>query len=438
MDAARRSPHFSYSAWLLCGLISLGATLLHATPQTGWWWNPNEGGRGFFLEVQGPRMFMAGYFYSDDGRATWLASNDPMPDPNFYQGRLLGFRHGQTLAGGYRPPDAALDAGPVTIRFTDASHGTLTWVGRDIPIERYRYQRGANAAFQPVTGWWWNPAESGRGFSIEMQGDHMFIGAYMYDAAGNPIWYVADGFMETPGRFRGGIMQFANGQTQGGAYRAPTSPDAVGNITVDFSSPGSATVSLSNEKSSGKTITSIPITPFYVAAVPQGRSPDVWTGFVDDRESANLGPTLYQYTVTIVLMNWEKQYANDPDLATLIQYPAQYFIGTILADIKVVHHTPFCTGDVMAPLKDLKGSLTLTAAGKYTGRITQPVDLDVPVKCVFDDGSSYEQMIPVQYVVSMLIEGDLLADGTMKGSFPPNEIPELTREGSWSFRPANR
>ena len=418
-------------------MLMLGASLLHAAPQTGWWWNPNEAGRGFFLEVQGPRMFMAGYFYAQDGRATWLASNDPMPDPNFYQGRLLSFRNGQSLVGSYRAPEAAVDAGGVTIRFTDDSHGTLSWAGGAFPIERYRYQRGANAAFQPFTGWWWNPDESGRGFSIEMQGDHMFIGAYMYDASGNPTWYVGDAFMESPTRFRGSLMQFANGQTLLGAYRAPTPPISVGNLTVDFSAADRAIVSLSDEKSSGKTVSTINIAPFYVAATPQGRSPDFWNGHVDFRATAYIGPAAYRYTVTVTVMNWEKQFGDDPNLATLIQYPAKYRIGGILADIRVRQDTPFCFADVMAPLDRLQGELTLQANGSYASRIFQTVAVPTTLRCDFPDGDYSEENVIARYEVDLRMDGTL-AGGVMTGVFPPSETPEFTFEGAWSFRSANR
>src|SRR3954466_5864557 len=111
--------------WLLAGLASVASMLSHATPQAGWWWNPAEGGRGFFLEVQGDRMFMAGYFYGNDGKPTWLVSNHPLPQKNRFEGPLLAFHDGQQLLGDYRPPAPASDAGAVSLTFSDDTHGTL-------------------------------------------------------------------------------------------------------------------------------------------------------------------------------------------------------------------------------------------------------------------------------------------------------------------------
>ena len=40
-------------------------------PETGWYWNPAEGGRGYALEVQNDKLFMAMFHYNDDGSPTW-------------------------------------------------------------------------------------------------------------------------------------------------------------------------------------------------------------------------------------------------------------------------------------------------------------------------------------------------------------------------------
>jgi len=37
-------------------------------------------------------------------------------------------------------------------------------------------------------GWWFNPAESGSGLSIGIQGDTMFVALYTYDEAGMSLW----------------------------------------------------------------------------------------------------------------------------------------------------------------------------------------------------------------------------------------------------------
>mgnify|MGYP003422749531 CR=1 FL=1 len=59
-------------AWLLLQTGRVGAE-----PHNGWWWNPNESGRGFFIEMTGGVIYLGGYFYESTGRATWLTSRHP-------------------------------------------------------------------------------------------------------------------------------------------------------------------------------------------------------------------------------------------------------------------------------------------------------------------------------------------------------------------------
>ncbi|MEE9345008.1 MAG: hypothetical protein V3U88_05320 [Methylococcales bacterium] len=39
-------------------------------PDTGWWWNANESGRGFSIEKQADKIFLAAYLYDDSGNPT--------------------------------------------------------------------------------------------------------------------------------------------------------------------------------------------------------------------------------------------------------------------------------------------------------------------------------------------------------------------------------
>ncbi|MFO1304723.1 MAG: hypothetical protein U1F54_13405 [Burkholderiales bacterium] len=231
-----------------CGIATIGFLLMlagpaRAAPEVGWWWNPSESGRGFFVESLNGIIYIAGYFYESDGRATWLVAGGPNSDSYSYQGRLLAFGNGQTLAGDYRPPSAPADAGPVSITFSDDTHGTIVWPGGTIPIVRHRFG-GDEGESTAEPGWWWNDAESGRGYSIEVQGDKLFMVAFMYDAAGHPVWYFSAGAMSTPTTYAGSWLQFSGGQTQGGPYRPPGDPVVVGQVGIEFTGADQATLSL--------------------------------------------------------------------------------------------------------------------------------------------------------------------------------------------------
>ena len=71
-------------------------------PQTGWWWNPAEDGRGFSIEVRGNNIFFASFLYDVSGRSTWYVSTGPVSlDGSLYSGDLLSAKNGQTLGGSY-------------------------------------------------------------------------------------------------------------------------------------------------------------------------------------------------------------------------------------------------------------------------------------------------------------------------------------------------
>ena len=217
-----------------------------AVPQAGWWSNPAENGRWFFLESGNIDTQLAGYFYTADGRATWLSSVGPNADPYTYGGRLLDYRDGQTLLGTYKPPAAPTDAGAVTLTFADDTHAGLAWPGGAVPLERAHFGTG-DAPFQPHTGWWSNPDESGRAYSIEVQGDSLFAGAYMYDTAGNPVWYYSSGKMATPTTYEGQWLQSANGQTLAGPWQPPGAPIAVSDLSIEFTAIDEASLTFTGD-----------------------------------------------------------------------------------------------------------------------------------------------------------------------------------------------
>ena len=68
-----------FAAWVFGALSIFFSALLHAAPQAGWWWNPAESGRGFFLEWQGGQLLMAGYMYDDNGNPVWYLSSNSAP-----------------------------------------------------------------------------------------------------------------------------------------------------------------------------------------------------------------------------------------------------------------------------------------------------------------------------------------------------------------------
>ena len=218
-------------------------------PQTGWWWNPAEGGRGFSIEAHDNVIFLASYLYDATGQASWLAAGGTTTlEGAAFQGDLQAYANGQVLGGSYRAAQGRPSPGAVTLTFQDATHGVLSWPGGNIPIQRYDMVPGGTSlaplAGQPQSGWWWNDQEGGRGYFIEWQGANAFLASYMYAADGTPIWYASQAATPDVSRFNGTLAGYSGGQTLTGAYKPPGATSSIGPVTLTFTGADTAQLTL--------------------------------------------------------------------------------------------------------------------------------------------------------------------------------------------------
>ena len=218
-------------------------------PQTGWWWNAAEPGRGFAIEARGNRLFFAAFHYDAQGRASWnFAGGRTSLDGSLFAADFLAASGGQTLTGPYRAP-AIAPAGAMSMLFSDATHGTLIWPGGTTPIERLPFVPNGLAlppmAGLPEAGWWWNPEENGRGFFIEWQGNTFHVAAFLYDETGRATWYLSAYPTSDPLRMSGSWWLFGNGQAPGAPPRPATNIDNnVAPVDIQFTSATTATMTL--------------------------------------------------------------------------------------------------------------------------------------------------------------------------------------------------
>jgi hypothetical protein len=219
-------------------------------PAPGWWWNAAEPGRGFSIEQQGDKVFMAAYLYETSGRATWYVAGPATITNGVMTAPLTAYGFGQTLTGGWRAPQTSTNVGTITLRVTDANNAVITWPGGTVPITRFDIVTGGVAADVPAnnaqSGWWWNPSEGGRGFMVEVQNNTMFLAGYMYDSTGAPVWYASGPTaMITPTLYQGNWVQYGNGQSLTGAFKSASVANSnVGSVTLRFSSTDTATLTL--------------------------------------------------------------------------------------------------------------------------------------------------------------------------------------------------
>jgi hypothetical protein len=225
-------------------------------PETGWWWNPAEGGRGFAIEVQGDSVFMAGFMYEADGQATWYVSSLARQLDGSYRGEMTKYIGGQTLLGAYKVPTGSSKIADVTAMFETSTKGAISVLpvaGQSgqpavtvISVERFPISTPtpfapSQAAFR--NGWYWNDAEGGRGYFVEVQGTQAFVGAYVYSDSGQPTWHVSTGKLTSPTTIAGEFLSYTGGQSLVGSFRAPTAAVGPGSVSIQLSdsSPGAIT-----------------------------------------------------------------------------------------------------------------------------------------------------------------------------------------------------
>jgi hypothetical protein len=221
------------------------------SPQTGYWYNPAESGRGYFLEYNGTEIFMAMFLYSTSGSSTWYGAGPAAFAGTSFNTTMTSYSGGQTLTGSYKAPTQGNTPGGLVIEFSGNSDGVMSWPGGQVPITRFPFAPNGltspPTATQPQTGWWFNPAESGRGYSIEVQDNTAFIAAYMYDGSGNPVWYDSGpAALTTNDTYVGNWNSLTGGQTLLGPYHQPTGSTNAGNLTIQFTSPTAGTLTLPN------------------------------------------------------------------------------------------------------------------------------------------------------------------------------------------------
>lgn len=426
-----------------------------STPEPGWWWNPNESGRWFFVESQNGVAEVGNFLYENDGRASWQIAGGPNADPYSFSGRLSAYRNGQTLFGDYKTPAAPTDAGAVSLTFSDDAHGAMTWPGGTTPLERRRFGSGT-ASFQPDSGWWWNPDQSGRNFSIEVQGDSLFVIGSMYDDSGNPIWYSSAGKMASPTTYKGSWQQFANGQTLAGAYRSPTGPVTVGQLTVEFTALDEATLTFTDSvtaAAAGFDSKANKIIEFPVKRKHPAKPTYDLPARYDGRFTLKMA---YDKTISGIsqkfttVVTGDLTWVQDPGPASHgLRSPASSYVLKVAAGSKPIVLTydlkqdgagTRCLGHFMDSfaLSDNGSFLDVNSYAQYIGSIDLGIlsGGDINVTCTHDDPLDPPDhiSIPIMVPVQMSIKGATIVYG-ITGVMDPRQtaITEQTISGDWSF-----
>ena len=124
-------------------LFSFSEAANAVLPDSGWWWNASQGGRGYAIEIQDNQIFFAAFTYDANGFPIWYYSNGAMTGDSYYSGRVEKVSNG-TCFGCAQIPSQNTDSGAMTIDFTGTTSATLTILGFSTPIARFDFDGGNN------------------------------------------------------------------------------------------------------------------------------------------------------------------------------------------------------------------------------------------------------------------------------------------------------
>ncbi len=201
------------------------------------------------FEAQGNRAFVAFFMYAEaTGMPIWYAAyGDFLPGAvagEFaFTGDLRVYKAGQGVSSAvYRSPTST-SVGPVGITFAGGRARVALPGGRTIDAQRYVIDGSgfdfANPVnplpYQPEVGWFWNPAEGGRGYAIEVQNGKVFMAMFHYNPDGSPTWNVVQGDITT-GTTLQAFELYSGGQSLTSGYRGPIK-DKLSPFTLSFRNP---------------------------------------------------------------------------------------------------------------------------------------------------------------------------------------------------------
>ncbi len=112
---------------MLAGLL-VSNLVMAFEAQTGQWWNPNESGSGYNIDIQNGILVVTIFSYKANGDSEWYISSGALTNGGHtYTGTLDKYRNGQCISCAYvgRPSSPGND-GALSITFTSETSATMT------------------------------------------------------------------------------------------------------------------------------------------------------------------------------------------------------------------------------------------------------------------------------------------------------------------------
>lgn len=228
-------------------LVIVSAATAVSTSYQGLWWNANESGWGMSITQHGDIIFAAMYTYDGAGLPIWYVITNCPVTATGCTGDI--FR----VNGGTPPTVPWTGAGRVltkvgtgTLEFVNSSVGTFNFTIDDVAgskaITQQIFAAGTSVSGFDYTDLWWNESESGWGVSLTQQFGTIFAAWYTYDAAGDPVWYVATNCPVSGAGCTGELYRVTGGAPLTSAWKNVNPAVVVGNVTFAFTDAANGTM----------------------------------------------------------------------------------------------------------------------------------------------------------------------------------------------------
>src|SRR5690554_3568406 len=138
---------------LIVILLLTGFQAAAFTPESGHYWDPDEPGTGYTIEIQDNNVFATFYVYDDYGYPVWYTAQATLIGNSSFSGRLVYSENGQCLGCAWTD-NQSYDAGygDVYIDFITETTAEFTVLGVTKTIERFNFFLGDK--LQKMRGEW--------------------------------------------------------------------------------------------------------------------------------------------------------------------------------------------------------------------------------------------------------------------------------------------
>lgn len=237
-----------------------------------------------------------------------------------------------------------------------------------------------NQATSEYTGWYYDPEHPGTGFSMEIQGDILFLVWYAYASDGDPVWYAAWASQEA-GLYAGDLRSYTGSGLEeewtGASY------STVGEITISFSDTDNALITwtLDGPPTRNGSVSVEKYMPSLSQGSPDPRALDGWyydpdypgMGFFLEARGETLYLGWYHYRTDTsprwwVMGGWMDPGGFPADAVTYVNPLQEYVGGTVPGD------------DFTAPMQ---------TAGGGPGRIDFALGGSAPTAGFTHNGNTY-------------------------------------------------